>query len=472
MKKTGKSTVAVRILHPSMVFREREAAFDGSDVPPRSRLYGLAPCQIGTIWGESLTSYLNRLGWRHGVSPRWLVAQEVVPHLSSDHRPPRLPTFYQQAMSLNGNGELAQTWSTLLERLTGRSDLHLLTLHWWIGDLSSRGHLLVRPAWCPACYSEWREKSLPIYLPLLWQYQVVTICPQHKRRLEEQCPHCHKPQLIIATNQFQPGVCTQCGAWLGVESSAQPKAVSDDEAIWQQWVIHALEELYRTSIEVSPPQWELFFTGLATCLQERGAHSRLERLTGIRRSLFYRWPSKPHSLTLSHPYVPSLETILEFCYACDVTPLQIMTNQLTPLRDFIQRDTVSRSVRPRRPAYARINDQKCLELIQAVLDGKEEPLSIRQLALRLGCGERALNTHFPQECTLISKLAQNHRRQQQEQRLVQICDQIRQTVITLHAQGIFPSHRRLRMIFPPGIMRMPEANVAWHAALRELGLEQ
>jgi hypothetical protein len=30
-----------------------------------------------TVWSESLTSYMNRLGWQHGVSPRALAAQEM-----------------------------------------------------------------------------------------------------------------------------------------------------------------------------------------------------------------------------------------------------------------------------------------------------------------------------------------------------------------------------------------------------------
>ena len=48
-----------------------------NEIPSRSRLYGLVPCGLGTMFQESLTSYLNRLGWRHHVSPRDLVAQEL-----------------------------------------------------------------------------------------------------------------------------------------------------------------------------------------------------------------------------------------------------------------------------------------------------------------------------------------------------------------------------------------------------------
>ena len=474
--RTGDTAIAVKVQRPLWKPLEGPHLLQTIDTPARSRLYGLVPCGVGTVWGESLTSYLNRLGWRHGVSPRALVAREMVPHLSSEHLPPQLSAFYRQAATnLNGNGSFALEWSTLLERLTGRPDLHLLTLQWWIGDLASHGHFKKVPVWCPLCYAEWKEKHLPIYQPLLWQYQVVTMCSQHKGPLDERCPHCRKTQSVITANQSPLGACTQCGAWLGTRADAQSEPMSYEEVLWQQWVIRALEELLVANLSSGPLQWEHFFTGLTICLQEHGAYSRLERLTGISRSLFYRWPGRPRTprlSTLSHPYIPSLETILEFCYACDVTPLQVMTNQLAPLRDLIRAGTSPRPARPRRPAPDRLDRERCLELINAILDGREEPLGLRQIAKRQGCTDHTLLTHFPQECVLITKLARDHRKQRQERRLQQVRDQVRQTVITLDAQGIFPSHRRLRMMFPPGVMRMPEANAAWHAALRELGLEQ
>jgi hypothetical protein len=41
----------------------------------------------------------------------------------------------------------------------------------------------------------------------------------------------------------------------------------------------------------------------------------------------------------------------------------------------------------------------------------------------------------------------------------------------LHAQGISPTHRRVRRVLPPGTMRHPKVTAAWHEALRELGLK-
>jgi hypothetical protein len=185
----------------------------------------------------------------------------------------------------------------------------------------------------------------------------------------------------------------------------------------------------------------------------------------VSRSIHTR-PSTPTS------YIPSLEILFEFCYACDVTPLQILSHHLTGLQAAIEKGTPSRPVRPRRPTPNRLDHERCLQLIKDILDGKEEPLGLNQIAKRQGCIVRTLLTHFPHECTLLSKLAREHRKQRQEQRLEQVRDQVQQKMMDLHSQGIFPAIHRLRPMLPPGFMGMPEARVAWRATLRELGLEQ
>ena len=74
--------------------------FHPNEVLPRSRLYGLVPCGLGTMYQESLTSYLNRLGWRHHVSPRGLVAQEVVPSLGYDNASRKFGPFVLLLLAL------------------------------------------------------------------------------------------------------------------------------------------------------------------------------------------------------------------------------------------------------------------------------------------------------------------------------------------------------------------------------------
>src|SRR5712691_6608520 len=113
MKQARLAGISVRIVRSAMEYMGQQTKFQALDVPPRSRLYGLVPCNIETIWSESLTSYLNRLGWAHGVSPRDLVVQEMLPFLSSKPKlsssPGWLPTFSGKggAISLNGMRSLA-----------------------------------------------------------------------------------------------------------------------------------------------------------------------------------------------------------------------------------------------------------------------------------------------------------------------------------------------------------------------------
>ncbi len=89
----------------------------------------------------------------------------------------------------------------------------------------------------------------------------------------------------------------------------------------------------------------------------------------------------------------------------------------------------------------------------------------------MGCSQRTLLYYFREECALITQQAREHRKRQGEQRMLEIRDRVRQQVLSLHAQGIYPSQMKVRNLLPPGLMRQSVAREAWHEALGELGLE-
>ena len=438
---------------------------------PHSRLYCLIPYEIENIWCESLTGYINRLGQAHHVAPRSLVAQEVIPWLSTEqqqqaHMSVHFSTFgYQGAMSLNGRGTLAQKWVTILEHLTGRTDLSLLTLPWWIGDLSSRKLIRNVPVWCPSCLEEWQANGVPLYQPLMWILQVITICPRHREYLQDRCPYCDKPQAVIAANRFRPGTCTHCSQWLGTGEQYQHQRANDHELItWQEWVLHALEELFLTSRSTGILTWELFFTHLADCLKEQRAFSMLSRITGINRQLLHRWVNA-HDMD-----VPLLGNILKFCYACDVTPLQIMRNQMDHLKQTIQNEVAVHTPLPR-SHYHHVNLEQCQAFLKTILEEHEMPQSLRQIEKHLGHTTRQLSYHFPEECALIASRAREYRQQRKEERLDKVREQVRQAMFSLHEQGIYPSQRQLRTLLLGGLMLQVEAKDTWRTTLRELGFE-
>ena len=241
--------------------------------------------------------------------------------------------------------------------------------------------------------------------------------------------------------------------------------MEDDPMQWERWVLQSLEELRTASTTSGVLHWETFFTQLAAGLASAAGLVRwkqIERLTGLKQYTFHQW--------FEQRWIPSLETILQLCYVCEVTPLQIMKGEISPLIEMIMRNTPSRPPVHRR-AKSKVDPERSLELIHAVLDGREKPLSQAQLCKRLGYGHRTLKYLFPEECALIVKLAREDTKQRRAQQILQTCERVRQAVFSLHVQGIYPSLHKVQSLLTGGSMRLPEARETWHATLRELGLE-
>ncbi len=470
MKQAGHTGIEVRIMKPAMGYLEGQTRFPTLNVPPRSRLYGLEPRSGGTVWSECLTSYINRLGWQHGVSPRTLAAQEIGPLLVDAewwrYPSPQLMGVFcaANAMGINGSGNLATTWSAFLEQLTSRTDLHLLTSPWWIGDLPVARNLRSSPAWCPACYAEWKQQGLPLYQPLLWMLQVVTICPTHKKRLVERCPSCQGKQAVIVSHKAQSGECTKCAVWLGTGGHPSLEQPLDDELMnWQEWVGSVLKELRTMSLSSGMFSWKTFFTSLARAMERQKGYAQLARVTGIDRRSLYQW--------VWGAVTPSLELILKFCYVCGTTPMQIMVNQWASLEQAIQADPASRPSPHERSPWQRVDVERCQSFMQAILDGRGQVLSVRQAALHLKCPERFLQSHFPLECERVTQQYREYRRHQREKYVEGVCEEVRNATVTLHTQGISPTRRRVAALLKdPDRMRMPEARKIWQVVRQELAL--
>ena len=109
--------------------------------------------------------------------------------------------------------------------------------------------------------------------------------------------------------------------------------------------------------------------------------------------------------------------------------------------------------------------------LQTILDGREEALGVYQVAERLGYAACQLRYHFPQECAEITQRAKAYRKQRKEQRLAQVREEVRRAMLSLHAQGIYPSQRQLRPLLPSSFLRQAEAKEAWCLTLQELGFK-
>src|SRR5260370_5067184 len=239
----------------------------------RRKLYWLGPLGVGTVEIESLTSYIQGLGWAYRVSSWVLVVQEVLPLYNGPYdlrsSPHRLGGFGRtRAMRLNGTGEGASAWVKTLEQLTGRTDLRVLTADPWANALPNCGFLRSAPVWCPACYQQWQEQGQPVYQPLLWAVQAVTMCLHHRQPLVELCPFCQKKQSVIGA-KGAPGCCTQCGQWLGRQPTSEG-GVDDEEITWQQWVTSSIEELSYARMAFGLLPWDELPVGIDACVKAVG----------------------------------------------------------------------------------------------------------------------------------------------------------------------------------------------------------
>jgi transcriptional regulator with XRE-family HTH domain len=437
--------------------------------PPRSRLYRLVPEGRGTPLIESLTSYINRLAWSYRIAPRILVDQEIIPQLSRTYHFQSSPSLLgaycrSEAMGINGTGDTALDWSSTLTQLTMREKLRNLTLSSWMRNIPFRGLLRATPAWCPVCYHEWREEELPLYQPLLWMLQVVTICLRHRRHLEQQCLDCHRKQSVIPAS-IQLGCCTQCMNWQGIAANVEAENAIDEETLdWQQWVVNTIGKLCKVSTTSGSLHWEQLGNGLVLCSEIVGSSKQLASLVGISKQLLSSWQSGKQT--------PSFERMLEFCYILDISPLLLISNNKEALKNVFHERVTHRLPRAKHFSHQPVNREQARVLIYAVLDGREVPMGVRGLERSLGLGARTLIYHFPQECAQVTAQYQAYRAEQARHRIERGCNEVRQVTLSLYVEGTNPSAQRVASkLSDPGMMRTSEGLTAWHAARRELGLE-
>ncbi len=194
-------------------------------IPSRSRLFNLEPIGIGSIFVESLMSYILRLADYHQVTPIKLVQDEIEPCMKRQgyqtlvvKRNKSITRIFSANSPLIRYNEAYGTTTTALikalETLTGRQDLHQLSLFQHSPLISVR-HLRKDSTWCPRCLHEWKQAERIIYTPQIWLIKDLEFCLQHREQcLTRNCPNCHL-SFPPMTRRAKLGYCPKCFAWLG-----------------------------------------------------------------------------------------------------------------------------------------------------------------------------------------------------------------------------------------------------------------
>lgn len=116
------------------------------------------------------------------------------------------------------------------------------------------------------------------------------------------------------------------------------------------------------------------------------------------------------------------------------------------------------------------NKEETAAYLQLLMEDNEYPFpSVVQVSKRIGRSTSYLRDNFPAYCKQISSNYYRDREQAKLNRVQQRCEEIRQVMFALHAEGIYPSRFRVESALKKiGSLFLPETSDTWRKTLQEL----
>jgi len=462
---------------------------------------------------EGLTSYITRLARAHCVTPGSLFSRVVAPMANScqrglsTHSRVRAPT-----LSMNGCNELAETVVNALHTLTRYSNLRLLTLLDWRGALSQNKLVRTTQAWCPHCYEDWLSVGAPLFQPLFWSIQAVTVCDIHKSALRLHCPTCRRA-VGPAGVYCQPGCCTKCSAWLG--EPVYPQLNDLRELPYNpvaERITFQVKELISTIDRLLTGQ-------IADHLRYLVKSSRCRSVTSFGRAIGIV-PKPMYELVVSR-CLPSISQLVTICAATDVSLKQLLTGgldcgvvikvakdrvrrpnglgkeaahqrlsaalasalaQYPPVGiahvayatghsiQYIQKTFPTEVAEIRQKLKQYLKERKCRierPLIEALKS--PNPPTLRTLASEIGCRSNYISKNYPD----LSRKLQDRRKALRYQVLMteskRLSNEIRSRALILNERSEYPSVRRV--LRDLGVKRTRTTDALTLKVLREVRME-
>jgi hypothetical protein len=446
------------------------------DLAPASALFHLKPCSVGTSDVEALTGYIERLAKEHNVFVSTLATKEVLPLLKPSATYSNRTGAYDQltgqwwkdcSVALSGLSPSAQEWAEAIGELTLRPELRFLTMLTWRSVLSVRGLLRRRLAWCPECFEEMRVQRSTVYRPLLWAAKLVSVCVRHRRPLQEKCPFpdCGCTLSVLSPHSLA-GFCPHCNRWLGQKGDG----VCADEPetdLWRSqvqaavWVGEMLA--VAPSLQTIPRRESISLAAMCALEMRAGGNvTELARQLGMDKHTALK--------LLDGSQLPQLGTVMKLCGLLETTPLRLLTETIDANEPVQCAPVIV-------PGYSigsmrKFDDVHIRGKLREALDNPSvPPPPLATAASQLGYDQSFLSGKLPELCGAIRSRYLAFRQTQKEARIRRLCLKARQEVLSLHAQGIFPSKHRLARTLHRALMTESAVFAAYENAMREIGYE-
>ncbi|WP_415914229.1 TniQ family protein [Paraburkholderia sp. J67] len=309
----------------------------------------------------------------------------------------------QNAALANASGMTAAYWTGALNGLSGRDDLKSLTWQPFASVLNDPD-ALIDPSrrWCPACLQLDLDSGVVPYERLLWTIRVVRCCPEHGQTLIDTCSHCGYRHRSEMSRRAVSGMCWRCNEWLG-DVAVQPSSREDGRAtnreIWVAEQISALLELdgQQTSKVSATSVPIMLDCGVSTFCD--GNAARFAKLVQRSASSLSEWRAGK--------VIPSLPTLIELAWACDVSLRAWFLGDLVAWQSAVPRHLGRDEWSKKRMVRASIVQRDWVSIQarirQHVAVDHGRVVSWRTVAREAGVDQCELRRRFPDEAEVISK---------------------------------------------------------------------
>jgi hypothetical protein len=420
-------------------FRPDHSGLEGCEtVPPRSRLFAMAPIGIGTPGAEGLISYIIRLAEAYSVSPRRLILEEfakVRTELAMYRRHGSI--FHCNARSINGLHQFSAMFADVIDTLCGIGTARYMTLIPLGRLLPFNGKLLASsPRWCPACYAEMLKSTRVLYQPLAWSFDLYRICARHGTMMVDRCPSCGELQEVIPRTPTI-GWCSNCGSWLG----KQPDVAAHQDHPINLWVANAIEEIVAALPRVGRlATRHRFVRQLDRAIQQytHGCRRRFCLGVGLPEGAFQR--------VLGAGQRPTFALWLTIAYGLGVSPIQFLEMHFDPWGPHPPLSKLATPLSTKMPRICLTPEQarSIAEELGTIADTEESPVSVAALAERLGVTRSLVRHRWPDLCHRISSNYRKLMRIRAQRELLERCRITVEAVDQLMWNGIYPSQKTVR----------------------------
>lgn len=431
--------------------------------PQHSYLYNIEPGGLKTEYIESLTSYITRLSEVHSVYTGTLLNKVLAQRLNKEYISKYAVNggngFLDSAHALNGTHKNASDFAGIISALTCRNDIQYMTMTTWRDVIPTKGLLKGSLSWCPKCYEDMRESGVPIFSPLLWNFNVTEICTKHGTKLASVCPNCNR-KIPYLHRKGCVGFCPKCNLWLG----NSPKDLNDKSVIdieYNNWVNSNIGELIRLApILKCIPKRENLTNNINNLIYNTcNGILNFERYTGFSKATVSDWSSGKS--------IPTLNKLLFIGYRFEVMLKDLLINaditvKTSRLAGGEPNIAPENKKGKRKLCYIQLSE----ELEKYLQADKSIPMS--QVAQKMCINKRVLYRIFPDLCKQISKKYKQSLEKSRMERAKKIKQEVDNTIENLLANGQYPGRRKIEMNLSNKILlREKVAKEAWKSKLGE-----